>query len=356
MTPLQTRQALLEIPERLEQLRFGETASNDLADEPIAANILNPTIVGSLNNSFNSVSSSVQSPDEIVIRQRGRRRISLTWSPDKCSTSYSLQKTPTKINGTSMILRSSPRKRLMLNESSNSPKTNDNETVTPVVKRMKYGETSVVQMNATTPLPVMLKGLTQNQLIEIIKDMIRIEPHLEEKIRNEFPYPDLRYNKYIIFKSFFLIYRYFIFSSYEDQLNRIKKNIYKSLPSSRLSQKTDSIAYSRASIHISEFKKQIISHCRILNESKNWHALIDYIIIAWQYVRGTPIWENDSHNETRRQCFRVLSCHCKTALNFAGIHLGKERLRTLLTNIQQMSKDYENIKSCTSTINQILDG
>lgn len=40
----------------------------------------------------------------------------------------------------------------------------------------------------------------------------------------------------------------------EEQLNYLKKNIFKSLPTSRLTSKTDSPAYSRAATHVLAFK------------------------------------------------------------------------------------------------------
>lgn len=39
-----------------------------------------------------------------------------------------------------------------------------------------------------------------------------------------------------------------------DKLHDLKKNIFKSLPTSRLTSKTDSPAYSRASTHVMAFK------------------------------------------------------------------------------------------------------
>lgn len=40
----------------------------------------------------------------------------------------------------------------------------------------------------------------------------------------------------------------------EEKLNYLKKNIFKSLPNSRLTSKTDSPAYSRAATHVTAFK------------------------------------------------------------------------------------------------------
>lgn len=72
------------------------------------------------------LSSPAPSPEELVIQQRGRRRLPVTWSPDIDATKRegpaakdrtpiksSLKDSPMK---SSIVLRSSPRKRLLLND------------------------------------------------------------------------------------------------------------------------------------------------------------------------------------------------------------------------------------------------
>lgn len=48
-----------------------------------------------------------------------------------------------------------------------------------------------------------------------------------------------------------------------DELMYLKKNIFKSLPNSRLSSKTDSAAFNKASVHLSAFKVLLVApHAR----------------------------------------------------------------------------------------------
>lgn len=64
--------------------------------------------------------SPTPSPDELVIQQRGRRRMPVQWSPDVDSHKAETTKTtPVKqspTRQTSIVLRSTPRKRLLLND------------------------------------------------------------------------------------------------------------------------------------------------------------------------------------------------------------------------------------------------
>lgn len=351
-SPRNIRIALSEIPDRLELLRVATTPTNPEADEPTPANILNQTI---FDNPINNISldheSPVASPDEIVIKQRGRRRFTLTWSPDKQSTHSPFQKTPTKIAAaTHMTLRSSPRKRLLMTETPHiqSPMESlatDNIqrlsgyrsscNMTPIVKKLKLDETPVAQTNHNISLNVMLKGLSHNQLVEMIGNLAAKDSKLEEVIRQDFPMPDIGY--------------------LEDELTLCKRNIFKSLPTSRLCKKTDSTAYAKAVMHVSAFKAAIISHTRKLHDSSHWDALLDYVLMAWNYVRATPIWDNNSHNAIRRHCFKVLTCHCVAALKYGGLRLGTQRLNNLERNLADWSKDHEDVLSCVNALNRTFN-
>jgi hypothetical protein len=87
------------------------------------------------------------------------------------------------------------------------------------------------------PLPCALKGLSQDQLIEMLLGLTKIHPELEQELRESLPAPDLR--------------------PMEDQLAYLRKNIFKSLPTSRLTSKYDSPAYNRANTHVLSFKVRV---------------------------------------------------------------------------------------------------
>lgn len=236
-TPLQTRMALAEIPDRLEALRMANTPTNAnrrTPDEPTPAAIVNtPNANGGgglglrVDNDANVVQaqdfvfSPLPSPDELVIRQRGRRRFTTTFSPDKVngggavagggeSSSSSVrspfQRTPTKnLQLTSgMILRSSPRKRLTMGSTPPEPKPMETYSPikmattkqlwpgTPIVKKLKMDDRPVGQTNTDVALPSLLQGLSQQQLIELVMNTMKTSSD-EEGIRRQLPTPDIRY-------------------------------------------------------------------------------------------------------------------------------------------------------------------
>uniref|UniRef100_A0A1B0CEQ5 Cut8 n=1 Tax=Lutzomyia longipalpis TaxID=7200 RepID=A0A1B0CEQ5_LUTLO len=282
---------------------------------------LDDSLLDSPNSNLSrSFASPVPSPDEIVIRQRGRRSISITWSPGQEKTNgkkASPLKTPTK-NMSQMVLRSSPRKRLLMSDGKSSvcPRMIVEDT-----KKLRIEEKSMAQINTQIPLATYLKGYSQEQLASIIQKLIRDNASLEKAIRSELPVPDIK--------------------PFESQLIFIKKSIYRSLPSSRLVKKNDSVAYSRASLHLTAFKKAIADQATLLSQSQHFDALMDYILMAWPIVRSTPIWENHTHNAIRRHCFKLLAFHCKTSLQEAGEHLGEDRLSQLSSQMNEMISECE---------------
>lgn len=91
----------------------------------IYAAVPNSNTGGLWNVSLNLPSSYVSpspSPDEMVIQQRGRRHLPVTWSPDieqsKQNGVSTRDRTPVKASPakSTIVLRSTPRKRLLLND------------------------------------------------------------------------------------------------------------------------------------------------------------------------------------------------------------------------------------------------
>ncbi|XP_036326836.1 uncharacterized protein LOC118739554 [Rhagoletis pomonella] len=360
----QMRIALSEIPSRLEALRFASggattptTAPNRHSpNEPTPATIFNtPHLLDNTTNVALSQDnmSPMPSPDELIIRQRGRRRFNTCLSPDAGSTPLRMpfQRTPTKVPlSTSMILRSSPRKRLTMGSTPPAPEspvmaspTKAKQQLwppgTPLAKKLRLdGEDSnkpIAQMNGETPLPMLLKGMSQQQLIElIVEELVAGDTKTEERLRSRLPIPDI--------------------NPLEEELLHAKRQIFRSLPTSRLCKKTDSSAYSRAALHLSEFKRLLCGHAKQLYDSGNWDALLDYITMAWPIVRATPYWDSATHNVMRRQCFKLLACHCIAALKNGGARLGTIRLHAVERNLLEWTRDYEDVQSCLSALNKAI--
>lgn len=339
-----TRPVLAEIPARM-GLPPLQRVGTPLGALPLTRrNALIPGLIDSpATNIPDSYLSPRMSPDEAMIQQRGqRRRVPIIWSPEK-ALHLSPAKTPTK-GMSSMTLRSSPRKRSLMKELSDVPAMDQSSPLkrsTPAkgspshAKRMRFEEGSINRKNRDIPLEMLLTGLSQEQLISMITGMVQGNARLEESIRNELPMPDL--------------------APLEEQLNYQKKNIFKSLPATRLVSKTDSPAYARAATHLVAFKKTLIEQGQTLHNAKHWDALLDYVPMAWGYVRATPVWDNHAHNAARRHCFKILSYHATSALKHGLTGLGVDRVHRFQQKLKAMAADCEDINDCAGYLAYLME-
>jgi len=314
-----------------------------------ASNMTNTPVV-SADSSF-SDDLGGPSPDEMVITARGRRALPLTFSPDVhatpprglASANRCMSKLATRPNtGIARLLlptRTSPRKRLTLSDSppNTSLVTNTPSPDSKFIKRSPNGKKSKLEEisgeNAChLSTPVLLKGLSRAQLMDVLTDLIQKSPELEQDIRERLPKPDLTHM--------------------EEKLNYLRRNISRALPNNRLESKTDSMAYSRVSGHLLAFKKELSDQGKILIEANAWPSVVDHGIMAWNYVMATPNWENATHNNVKKQCFKILASNLNLALKRGKFN--PDVCMTLKNKLLPMEKDAEDIGPCIKHLDLII--
>jgi len=302
-----------------------------------------------LSGNFDPSDHHEQSPDEAAIQARGRRSIPLTYSPDINHTPLRQQMQRAKLaalsqgNGRLLLpggregVRTSPRKRLTLHDTpppSTSlpspslgqlfqPSPKELGKISPLTKKLKLDPS----VTGNSP-EIAMKGLNQQQLTDLLSSLLGRHPELREEVGQLIPAPDLE--------------------PLEDRLNYLKRNIYKALPSTRLESKTDSLAFNRVSTHLATFKKCVLEQLKPLLEAEQWAAVVDYSVLAWGYVKATPVWENPSHNNTRKSCFRSLAAASMTALRRANFSM--EQLPSIKTKLAKLQADSEEIVVCLKYI------
>ncbi|XP_014468558.1 PREDICTED: uncharacterized protein LOC106741267 isoform X2 [Dinoponera quadriceps] len=276
--------------------------------------------------------SSPQSPDELVIQKRGRRR-NIVWSPDldanKRNNLLSLssrERTPVKNPQASRdLLRNPPKKRLSLIDIYQS------EFITPEKKRKTHSimsDTNISQEQSVDNLTNSLRGLSHEQLVQMIMNVIHMQENdsLFESatLRNIFlkkmPIADIQ--------------------PLMQKLNVFRQNIYASLICSNL----DDSAYSRAYIHLDMFEKTLVEQGTLLQESQHWMSLMNYVLAAWEIVRELPEWENQGHQNTTHRCFKSLSQFCIQAIrreNFETSHL-----EIYIEKLEAIAGQCEDFKIC----------
>ena len=306
-----------------------------------------------LSGNFELSDHHEQSPDEAVIQARGRRSIPLTYSPDINHTPLRQQMQRAKLAALSQAgtnsrlllpgsregVRTSPRKRLTLNDTPPTssipspslghlfhPSPEKAGKTSPLTKKLKLDPS----ISGTSP-EVAMKGLNQVQLTSLLSSLLQSHPELREEVRQLMPTPDL--------------------APLEERLNYLKRNIYKALPSTRLESKTDSMAFNRVSTHLATFKRAVVEQVKPLLEGEQWVGVLDYSVLAWGYVKATPVWENPTHNNTRKSCFRALAAASMTALRRG--HFTKDQLTGIRAKMAKLQADSDEVIVCLKYIDDM---
>lgn len=332
-----TRSALAEIPTHLSMFSIVDPDGRRTLNNNFQ-NTLFHEVERNVPASFLSPSPS---PDEMIIRQRGRRRIPVTFSPDidelkRTRTNVPKEGTPVKQPSSpgpssSIVLRSTPRKRLLLLDPTETPEQTHQAPTKSSPKKIKLDrplDASISEISDS------LKACTSNQLITVIQKLLSKRPELEQDLKDIIPKPDLR--------------------PLEVHLMYLKRNISKAIPINRLCSKTDAIAYHRAAAHLVNFKKTVTDHGRRFVESKQWDVVMDYVIMAWKLVHLIPVFDNPSHNLPRRQCFKFLASQCLSALKYGNF--SSEQLSFFQTKMKNFVTDSDEIKPVLSQLESKLLG
>jgi len=336
--PTNTNQVLRTTNNALFQTTPDNTA-NRVNNEPLIPE--RRRLSGNFDDSFGQAGS----PDEMVIQARGRRQVPLTFSPDINHTPLRQQMQRAKLaamsqsSGSRLLLpnsniRTSPRKRLTLSDT--PPPTScisqvytpspDKLKMSPLTKRVRI-DPALHNVNPETAI----KGLSHSQLISLMGSILQRHPELVEEVHTMLPSPDL--------------------TPMEEKLNYLKRNIYKALPNTRLESKTDSMAYNRVSIHLTMFKKAVVDSVKSLLEGQQWLAIIDYTVMAWAYVQATPVWENPSHNNIRKTCFKSLAASCMTALKKGNFKA--EQCEEIKKKLSKLKADSDEIVICLKHLEEM---
>ncbi|XP_026671272.1 uncharacterized protein LOC108627208 isoform X2 [Ceratina calcarata] len=320
------------------------SARQALAAIPVnnSASPVSATEVNAMDNFLNSRHGSeswspAPSPDEMVIQKRGRRRRTIVWSPDldtcKRNSLFSLSakdRTPVKSPSKStMVLRSTPRKRLALGD------TNESQFTTPDKKKKPQSTSDINEKYFNGNLLNGLRGLSHDQLVQMIVDLVSMQEdgllNGNEKIRNillkKMPVADIQ--------------------PLIDALNNLKQNIRVLIVPSNLEESLDD----HARIHLDAFQKAIVDQAKRLVESQHWISVMHYVYAAWNITKQLHEWDNQVLCNLTHKCFKNLTHFCSLALkkgNFPAtvLDMFAERLETMVV-------DFEDLKVCLQLINEV---
>ncbi|XP_029660016.1 uncharacterized protein LOC115233621 isoform X2 [Formica exsecta] len=268
--------------------------------------------------------NSPQSPDELVIQKRGRRK-SIVWSPDlntyKRRNLLSLSakdhtpiKSSTKSN---MALREAAKKRLSLGDPHQSEFSTPKGKKALLSSRMSLDAANTPRQRSDDNLVNGLRDLSHEQLIRLIMELVYAQEdgtlRKNEKLR------------YILSKKISDA----DIQPFIEKLIVLRQTIYASLVFSP--NLNDESAYNCAYIHLDAFQKALIDQGRILQESQHWVSLMHYVLESWKITRELPKWENQDPCNITSKCFKSLSQFCAET-----IRRGKFETSTLETYIESL--------------------
>ncbi|XP_034946781.1 uncharacterized protein [Chelonus insularis] len=288
-----------------------------------------------MSSPWNS-SVATSSPDELVIRKRGRRSKTIIYSPECDSKRNSLlsynqqDRTPTKGDSelhSSIMLREhrSFRKRLELSDD-----YSESMLTTPEKKnRMLPFHENQFHGNS---LGNGLKGLSQEQLVKVIMDLVSrqeqgilsLNNSLREEVMKIIPPADT--------------------NPLQEKLRSLHQNISDSIQNFNIIS-----PYLRACSHLEAYLKALKDQGNTLMQSQHWISLMEYVFAAWAITKNLPVWNEDS---TSKKCFAHLIHFCKQALikgNFSH-----SALEVYAEKMERMINDCEDIKICLQMIREIL--
>ncbi|XP_070151583.1 uncharacterized protein [Polyergus mexicanus] len=268
--------------------------------------------------------NSPQSPDELVIQKRGRRK-SIVWSPDLntykrrsllslSSKDHTPIKSSTKSN---MALREAAKKRLSLGDPHQSEFSTPKSKKALLSSRMSLNAANTSRQRSNDNLVNGLRDLSHEQLIRLIMELVYAEEdgtlRENEKLR------------YILSKKISNA----DIQPFIEKLIVLRQNIYASLVFS--TNLNDESAYNCTYIHLDAFQKALIDQGRILQESQHWVSLMHYVLESWKITRELPKWENQDPCNITSKCFKSLSQFCAET-----IRRGKFETSTLEIYIESL--------------------
>jgi hypothetical protein len=179
-----------------------------------------------------------------------------------------------------------------------------------------------------------LLALHSDQLISLIGKLVRgSDDETNEKLLQLFPVPDMKH--------------------VDRELRHLRASVNKSVASrnSRFVSKTDAVAFSRAQIHLQNFKRYLTSVGTRMTRSEQWSSVVEFVVLAWNHVRLTPCWDKPYHNDIKSKCFKFLSNQLAEAIQKGGF--SSEDLYKIADQAALMLHDSDVIRNCILLVNNL---
>jgi len=212
------------------------------------------------------------SPDELVIRSRGRRVLPTTFSPERPAW----QAVRRKIDFQQEADVGPCPVQVQL-ETQEVQFTTGEELDQEKFKTRKSDSAVLTRAAA----------LSKQQLVSLLGSLTSDQPELQARLEALLPQPDL--------------------TPALTNLHNLRKNIYIAMPASRLAAMSDSGAFNWVKDHLQAFRRCVQDTVTMLVECEQWKGVVQWAELAWPLVTSTPRWPCPAHNASRLHCLRLLA-------------------------------------------------
>ena len=209
-------------------------------------------------------------------------------------------------------------------------KTDEGLVIKQAEKKLK---TSIVTINnnvvpAENPL-VAAKALSREQLLRLVSDLTLDDPG-RRRLGSLMPRPDI--------------------TSRLTGLTYHMQNIHRALPVTRLARSTETHLSSRTKVHWAVFRKVLCDDLGELVESGDGDTVIEFVMAAWEVVTMTPVWEENVHNSTRNNCFKLLAQAVRKVTKQKDINpISKRKLVEMMS-----TSTVRDVETCRDFLSQSL--
>ncbi|XP_003746093.2 uncharacterized protein LOC100897785 [Galendromus occidentalis] len=222
------------------------------------------------------------SPEEEILRLRGRRSFEVH-APINIAR-YTLSPTKKVKSPAKALQFRSPRKRPQTDDASPSKASG---SPSKPAKRCRL----LTKLKDETDPTTALRSLNKDQLLSLLSRAMTDE-EVRAQVSSQIPVPDLQ--------------------RMEGKLQQRLKIVLSCTGGKQ--QLSPSVSYKKMHPSLDAFKLKVTSHTESLLRGEQWSAGLEYVLLAWPYVRQLPEWRDNIQNRTRLQCFKILAGLLATCL------------------------------------------
>ena len=141
----------------------------------------------------------------------------------------------------------------------------------------------------TVNLSKLIRGLTKEQLEEMILNVTNELPDIEETVRKHLPTFDIQ--------------------QAIQEAQKLKKKLFQEFPNTRYGSPYDHYAFTRVKSSQSAYSTAVRKPLTVLSSAKQWSVLLDYILAVIEESAELPDWDCEADRKPKQSLFKAFASH-----------------------------------------------